>query len=397
MADVTTRISRPRRWDVPFGERMSEQDVARLLQIPPFSKIDESRFPPTIPFHGVLLNDARIRKFERGDIIVREGDYGSSAFFILHGAVRVVLDSLPANLLGRRPPQKKSFFRSLAQLWSNPAQPEVRHYSHRDAASGLADVSLKTRAQEGDEVRIFLQDVPGVLDQNHTARLGEGELFGEIAAISRVPRTATVIAEETVELLELRWQGLREIRKYAPEWKQQIDQLYRERSLVTHLRETPLLKKLSDEDLATVAEQTQFESYGEFEWNASYRSVREGTPQERLAKEPVIAREGDYPNGLILIRNGFARLSRKYNHGERTISYLGKGDVFGLASLLSNARSNEPTGLEFSLRAIGYVDILVVPTPIVEQFIAPRLSEEEISLLHERTKDDREIDVEADA
>ncbi len=181
-----------------------------------------------------------------------------------------------------------------------------------------------------------------------------------------------MIAEGSAELLELRWQGLREIRKYAPEWKAHIDRLYRERSLATHLRETPLLKNLSDEDLQKVAAHTLFESYGDFEWNTSYRKVREASAQERLAKEPVIAHEGDYPNGLILIRSGFARLSRKYNHGERTISYLGKGDVFGLAALLGGKGEAGPLGLQFSLRAIGYVDILLIPTPIFEEFIAPR-------------------------
>ena len=40
------------------------------------------------------------------------------------------------------------------------------------------------------------------------------------------------------QMLEIRWQGLREIRKYSPEWKQQIDRLYRERSLRRHLAET---------------------------------------------------------------------------------------------------------------------------------------------------------------
>ncbi len=397
MAELTTRIARPQRWDVPFGETMSEAEVDRLLQIPIFARIDDARFPPTIPLRGVLLNDTRLRRFETGDIIVREGDYGSSAFVVMHGAVRVVLDSLPPQLLGRRTPQKKSFFRSLAQLWSQPPYPEVRRYASRLAEGGLADVSLQARAREGEEVRVFLQDVPGVLDRHHTARLGEGEIFGEIAAIARTPRTATAIAEEPCELLEIRWQGLRELRKYAPEWKQQIDQLYRERSLVAHLRETPLLKDLSDEELATVAEHTHFESYGDFEWNASYRTVREATAQERLAKEPVIAREGDYPNGLILIRSGFARLSRKYNHGERTVSYLGKGDVFGLSSLLCNSKYNEPIGLQFSLRAIGYVDILIIPTPIVEKYIAPRFNEDEITALREGHKRASRIDVEQEA
>jgi Fe-S-cluster-containing dehydrogenase component/CRP-like cAMP-binding protein len=397
MVESQTRITRPQRWDVPFDASMTEAEVDRLLTIAPFSSVDPARFPSTISLRGILLNDARLRRFEGGDIIVREGDYGSSAFFILSGGVRVVLDSLPAAVLGRRPPQKKSFIASLAQLWSRPAYPEVRDYSRvRASASGNA-AGVSARQDSGDEVRIFLQDVPRVLEKNRTATIGPGELFGEIASMARTPRTATVIADGPAELLELRWQGLREIRRYAPEWKKHVDQLYRERSLAAHLRETPLLKNVSDEVLRKLADHTLFESYGDFEWNAAYRMLREGTAQERLAKEPVIAREGDYPNGLILIRSGFARLSRKYNHGERTVSYLGKGDVFGLSALVRDGKSSETSGLQFSLRAIGYVDVLVIPTPIFDELIAPHLSAEHIFAARSRVERDTRIDLGEDA
>jgi len=387
--------SRPQRWDVPFGLSMTQEDVRRLLKIAPFSTIDESRFPPTIPLQGVLLNDARIQKFEDGDIIVGEGDYGNSAFFILKGTVRVLLlDSLPAEMLGRRKPQKKSFIGSLAQLWTRPVYPEVRdHFGEKTAAS-----AVRARESTGGEVRIFLQDVPRVLEKNRTAQLAAGELFGEIAALGRTPRTATVVAEGKVELMEIRWQGLRELRQYAPAWKEKIDQLYRERSLSSHLRETPLLSNLTDDELNTVANHTRFESYGNFEWNAAYRSVRQASSaQERLEKEPIIAREGDYPNGLILIRSGFARLSRKYNHGERTFRYLGKGEVFGLEELLCNSKRETQLSLQFSLRAIGYVDILIIPTPIVEQFVAPRFTESQIAAMAERINVAGKVDVEEEA
>lgn len=397
MAELPTRISRPQRWDVAFGTSMSERDVDHLLTSPPFSTIEASRFPPAIPLHGVLLNDTRIRKFAEGDIIVREGDYGNSAFLILSGSVRVILDSLPSELIGRRKPQKKGFFASLAQLWNRPVYPEVRDYSREKAASGSASAMVKARSADGEDVHIFLQDVPRILEKNQTARLETGELFGEIAALSRTPRTATVIAEQPAELLEIRWQGLREIRRYAPQWQEHIDRLYRERSLVIHLRETPILAGLPEETLQTIGDHTEFRGFGDFEWSVSYRSARQVATRERLEKEPIITREGDYPNGLILIRSGFARLSRKYNHGERTISYLGKGDVHGLSSLLCNAKYGESGGLEFSLRAIGHVDVLIIPTPIVEQFIAPRFSDEEVARMRDQIRRPGQIDVARDA
>src|SRR5215472_11891865 len=125
MAEESVRISKPRRWDVPFGKEMTEADVEQLMHKSPFDRIDESKFPSSVPLRGILLNDTQLRHFENGDIVVREGDYGNSAFFIVSGAVHVILDSLPARMLGRRELQKKNFFQSLAQLWQRPGQPEV--------------------------------------------------------------------------------------------------------------------------------------------------------------------------------------------------------------------------------------------------------------------------------
>ena len=45
-----------------------------------------------------------------------------------------------------------------------------------------------------------------------TAELAPGSLFGEIAALGRVQRSATVYAEDESEVLEMRWQALRDIK-----------------------------------------------------------------------------------------------------------------------------------------------------------------------------------------
>ena len=368
------RHAAPERWDKPFSDDMKEVDVDLLLAHPLFISTHPDRFPLSIPLRGILKNDARIRRFQPGEVIVRRGDYGHSAFVILDGAARVLLREPASEKLGRRQQVRPSVWGSIKRWLKRP------HYAEQSANRG----SAKTLQLSGTgEARIFLQDVPGVLDADWTVELKTGEMFGEIAALGRTPRTSTVVAVGDAQVLEIRWQGLREIRRYSPEWKAQIDSRYRERSLRRHLAETPLLYNLSEETLGLIADATRFETFGEFDWQSAYNRVREAGERERLEQEPLIAREGDYPNGLLLVRSGFARVSNRYNHGERTESYIGKGEAFGLAEIISGWQGNV-TPLRRSLRALGYVDVLFIPTAILEQHVFPRLSLEQLAAL---TKD----------
>lgn len=368
---VAKRHAAPERWDNPFSEEMTWVDVDELLAHPLFAPVDSNRFPPSIPLRGILKNDARIRRYQKGEIIMRRGDYGHSAFVILDGSVRVFLQEPPAEQLGLRRQVRPS-------VWGS-----VRRWLRRDSYAERTGHSVPGPALQINrrgEARIFLQDVPGVLEPDRTVRLAAGELFGEIAALGRTPRTSTVVAEQETRMLEIRWQGLREIRKYSPEWKEHLDRRYRERSLLHHLQETPLFSHLPEDVLRQVADATRFETYGEFEWQYSYQRAREADERERLEREPLIARQGDYPNGLMLIRTGFARVSSRYNHGERTETYLGKGEAFGLNEIVAGWQGHY-TPLRHSLRALGYVDALFIPTAVLEQHVFPRLTPELFSRL----------------
>lgn len=372
MSESSATISRPQRWDVPFDAKMGAEELARILSIPPFSQIDPSRFPSNTSLPDILLNDTGLRSFKKTQVIVREGDYGNSAFFIIKGSVRVALgkDAIPAELLGRRQPEKKDFLSTLRQLWGNARYPEVRSLRrYKDAKAGAEPAKEDTTA-------IFLHDIPNVL-KGGSAVLTQGMFFGEIAALSRTPRTATIFAEEDCELLEIRWQGLRELRLRAPEIKQFIDTNYRKYSLENHLRETKYFKDLSPAELKEVANQTRFETYGSFDWHSNYKKNRDVPPEERIKEEPLIAEEGQYANGLVLIRAGFARMSQKYNQGERTASYLSRGQMFGFDEIAHNWNVKDSAPLQYTLRALGYVDVLVVPTSVVEQYILPKIQQAE--------------------
>ena len=255
MPSTSSILDRPQRWDASFDPEMSDAIVERLLAVAPFREMNPEAFPKRLALRDILKNDTRRRRFQKDEIVVRGGDHGTSAFMILSGRVRVVISpELPASMLGRRETRKRSFIRVLAQLWSGSREPESFKPSQLKVDSGIG-----ARVGEGDEIKIFLQDIPRILDRHKTAVLESGDFFGEIAALSRMPRTATIFAVGDAELLEIRWQGLRDLMRYDATLRQHIDKIYRERALETYLRETPMFRHLSDADLQKVMAETESE------------------------------------------------------------------------------------------------------------------------------------------
>jgi len=384
MPDAPTILERPQRWDAAFAPDMTDDDVSRLRFTAPFSQMDAEKFPKRTPLLEILRNDTRILKFRKGEIIMRQGDYGTSAFLILQGTTRVVLKpDLDPSLLGRQATNKKGIFRTLAQLWNRSRPPEVLP---RTLLGQSAGVSAR---QSESETRVFLQDVPRILDQHRTAEMFAGEFFGEIAALSRMARTSTIFADsDDAELLEIRWQGLRDLMKYDDALRTHINKIYRERALASYLRATPLFKHLSKEQLDRVAESVEFSTYGDYDWSGEYKRLAQ-SGSVRPEKEPVIVGEGDYPNGIVLLRAGFARVSQKFGGGERTLNYIGAGQIFGLNEIAHNWRKKDaPVNFQFSLRAIGYTHLLIVPTRVMEEIVLPSLPKNELPPLIEKREDD---------
>jgi Fe-S-cluster-containing dehydrogenase component/CRP-like cAMP-binding protein len=384
MPDAPTILERPQRWDAAFAPDMTDDDVSRLRFTAPFSQMDAEKFPKRTPLQEILRNDTRILKFRKGEIIMRQGDYGTSAFLILQGTTRVVLKpDLDPSLLGRQATNKKGIFRTLAQLWNRSRPPEVLP---RTLLGQSAGVSAR---QNESETRVFLQDVPRILDQHRTAEMFAGEFFGEIAALSRMARTSTIFADsDDAELLEIRWQGLRDLMKYDDALRTHINKIYRERALASYLRATPLFKHLSKEQLDRVAEAVEFSTYGDYDWSGEYKRLAQ-SGSVRPEKEPVIVGEGDYPNGIVLLRAGFARVSQKFGGGERTLNYIGAGQIFGLSEIAHNwHKKDAPVNFQFSLRAIGYTHLLIVPTRVMEEIVLPSLPKNELPPLIEKREDE---------
>ena len=74
---VSTAIERPQRWDHPLDPSMKDRDLQWILGMEPFASMEPSRFSQSASLIDILKCDARINRYEHGDVIVREGDYGS--------------------------------------------------------------------------------------------------------------------------------------------------------------------------------------------------------------------------------------------------------------------------------------------------------------------------------
>ncbi|MBC8351443.1 MAG: cyclic nucleotide-binding domain-containing protein [Planctomycetes bacterium] len=359
-------IQRPERWAVPFSTEMTDADVDRLLTIEPFASLDATRFRGKVTLPGILKNDTRLVRCQPGDIVVRQGDWGNSAFLVVAGNVRVELGSaasLPSEILGRQPVHRKSLFESIAQLWRNSSDPEVR-----EIAAYRGDPRIGTRGT-GEQTRIYLQDVSTVLDKYQTATIEAGQFFGESAALGRTPRSATVFAERSTELLEIRWQGLRDLMRRDDALQQHIDAVFRERALKLFLMNTPIFQHLGTTEITELTEGAKFETHGQYDWAGSFKRLAKKGIDTDLQHEPLIAEEGNHTNGVIIVRSGLARLSRRHEHGHQTTGYLTPGQIFGLDEIIDGWLGKTPKPLTHSLRAIGIANVVTIPTHLIERLL----------------------------
>ncbi|MEL7266857.1 MAG: 4Fe-4S dicluster domain-containing protein, partial [Planctomycetota bacterium] len=108
-------------------------------------------------------------------------------------------------------------------------------------------------------------------------------------------------------------------------------------------------------------------------------------------EEPLVAAEGRLPVDLVLIRSGFARVSRARGAGHETMAYLGKGQIFGLAEIAHNILwrkvSDPPVSLQRSIRAIGYLDTLHIPIETLANHVIPFVRREDLPSLQDALPD----------
>ncbi len=265
---------------LPYGQPLT---VDQLKELPLFSKISSAFLARS---EGAVV----ARTLKKGELLCRQGEYGSTAYYILSGKVDIFLETDLTHV--RSQPQKGLFNRVKSLL-------VPRHES--------------PRSEEGDRTTIPIDAGVDLDRDNPIAQVGVGEVIGEAACLNYQPRSATVrAAEETVVLEMLR--NAFDILRRNKQFKAEMEAKYRIRALESHLKSVPMFRELPAEFINHMRDRVKLVGYA---------------PGEEICNQ------GDAADAFYLVRMGHVKVFEKYADGQTMVlSYLSRGQYFGEMGLL---------------------------------------------------------------
>jgi CRP-like cAMP-binding protein/Fe-S-cluster-containing hydrogenase component 2 len=311
MAAETAEPKQDGRPNIPIAPGQRVFELEQLKQFPLLSKLSEVTLKKLQP-------NIWEAEYAAGEIILREGDYNDAAFYLLEGTAEVRLRPSAASSQAPQAVPRASLKDRLAARLSPKTTPPP------------------SSPQLSPSDTVILQDLPVEIRPGARAYLEPGDIFGEMSALSRFPISADVYALTPVRALLIRVPALRLMfkQKDLAEFKQLIDDRYRQRTLGNQIRKLEAFANLDRDAIARLIEHADLASY-----EPGALIVEEGSPCE----------------ALLLVRGGYIKVSVQSGAAELAVTYLRRGDYAGEASLLLS----QPW--PFSLYALEHVEIVKLP------------------------------------
>ncbi len=240
-------------------------------------------------FLNLNSNAIRKRTYKAGEIICKEGDYGSTAFYILDGKAEVYLSS-PLAHVGTK--GQKGFFSKLKSVLEPTNRAQVQKEPHKGyiPIDGPVDLPYDSRVAE----------------------LQAGDLFGEMTCMNYYPRSATVRAKTDLTVLEM-LRNVLDIMRRNRAFRARIEQNYRKRALESHLRGIPIFSSVTPDFVTYLRDRVELRQY---------------SPGQ------LICRQGEPAHSFFLVRIGFVKVTETHPGGDLVLAYIGRGGFFGELSLL---------------------------------------------------------------
>ena len=276
VAKQVEKLQKSTRRDSGKSQELSAEE---LLGIPIFSGI---------PYKFLQFNGAACARkiLKPGEMLCKQGEYGSTAFLIQRGKFEIQLGKRPVQRPVTKEPHQGIFGFLKRTLSSSSSQ---------GVPSLATGADTKSSADDGPKLYRGVEDV----------------ILGEMACLNRYPRTATVIAVEESEVIEIGSNVLYMLQRNASSRKI-LNEAYKRHALNSDLERLPIFEKLSPagrKEAARIISE-----------DVDLMSVEPGLP---------IFKQGDDGDDLYLIRLGYVKVSRQAGTREHVVAYQGPGSLDG--------------------------------------------------------------------
>ncbi len=322
------------------------------------------------------------RKVRRGEVLCQEGEYGATAFLIESGKYEICI----------RKPQK------LEQQRSSLFGLTGKFLSHFTSVGQSPGIARPHYISVDAGIALNLAKPPAAANPVLTA---DDRLFGEMACMNHSPRSATVIAQEDGEVLEVLRNVVYMMQRNRTSRKI-LDDAYRDRALANFLRQMPFFNADIAETLREIDDKLKKEAdrlpprmkqiMGEIAQRLK-KHAADVTPAQRQQfadqiaarlkdsaalvrayPDSPIVRQGQKADHFYMVRMGFVKIWQKRAGGEIVLNYVGPGQYFGEIGLMSDLPELSdftPAGVRVaSANAVDHVDLVRVSGEHFKQIIA---------------------------
>ena len=272
-----------------------------------------------IPRKFLEWNGGSIRRHicRPGDVVCHEGEYGSTAFLIVQGRVGVSIGAA-RDRTGRAEGTLKAFVRS-ATSWLQGTR------------GGRPGKRLEKQASvHVDGGRPLALNGGRWADEMTPADV----IFGIMSCLNHYPRSATIVALEDTELVEIGKNVLHMLQRNETS-RTILDNAYRTHTLKREIAELTMFRGLTEADRAVAA-----------------GMLERAAKLIRVDKGQSIFRQGDPAASFFKVRVGFVKVAQRMGGQDRVLDYLGPGRTFGEIGLIS-AMENVAAGLGPDMAALG--------------------------------------------
>jgi CRP-like cAMP-binding protein/Pyruvate/2-oxoacid:ferredoxin oxidoreductase delta subunit len=318
------------------GQVISPEELAAIPDFVGIRKEIWDKFP------GAIVR----KSFQSGDILMREGENGTTAFYVVAGTIEIFIRNPVSHVESHRRKGAASLFRGITKF--------------TDYIKGVPPART---ADEPSRTHIPMDAPVDLPIDNPIAEVGPGDLIGELAALAALkqerlkrpkfyPRSATARAKTNVVVLEMLPNILNNVLYNAPGFKDKLNRNYRSRALDTHLRTVPAFRNLSKEFLD---------------------GLRERVELVDVSPGQVICRQGEIADAFYLVRMGFVKVSQVFPGGELVLTYLSRGSYFGEMGLLPpvfRVRAKGPKPGQLAELAVSSTPVTVGRAPAAPDSLA---------------------------